>query len=218
MILAIDTSVGISLAVSDDTGQSIYEFEMHEAGAQGELTAWHIQVLLKTHRIAVADISTVIVGVGPGPFTGLRVGLATAEVFAFARHISVVGMCSLDAVGWLAQSSCVVVTNARRKELYWARYDATGMRIDGPSVDFPTVLAEKFIDCEFVGPGVEFYPDVVSGRNLALKASNLIRAHIAGVAKLLPVAPLYLREPDAVEPAPRKGTLQPVMDDPQAQT
>ncbi len=214
MILAIDTSVAISIAILDDDLSNILNVEADAAGAQGELTAWYIEGALRERGISVDDITEVIVGVGPGPFTGLRVGIATGEVFAFARKIPVTGVCSLDAIGYAAQRECVVVTNARRKELYWARYDSTGKRIAGPSVDFPAVIAEKFVGYEFIGPGVEIYPDVIAGQNVHLQVSDLVLAHRALVSEALPVAPLYLRAPDAVEPAPRKGTLQPVMDVP----
>jgi len=216
MILAIDTSVAISIALVDDDLSQSLDIDVDETGAQGELTAWYIEGALKTRGITVDDVTEVVVGVGPGPFTGLRVGLATADVFGFARKIPVIGVCSLDAIGFAAQRNCVVVTNARRKELYWARYDATGQRIEGPAVDFPAVIAEKFAGQDFVGPGVDIYPDVISGKRLLLQASDLVRAYRAQKAEQVPIAPLYLRAPDAVEPAPRKGTLQAVMDVPGA--
>ena len=90
------------------------------------------EVLARAGRTA-ADVSAVVSGTGPGPFTGLRVGLVTARTFAFARGIPVFGVCSLDAMAhqaWLEDAagmgqSCVVATDARRKEVYWARYDIT---------------------------------------------------------------------------------------------
>lgn len=224
MILAIDTSVaisislvngaGVEIALANDVAPEIHNVTIDESGSQGELTAWYIEGALRNLGISVDDIDEVVVGVGPGPFTGLRVGIATGEVFAFARGIPVIGVCSLDAIGYAAQRECVVVTNARRKELYWARYDVTGRRVEGPAVDFPAVIADKFAGQEFVGPGVEIYPELINGENISLHASDLVLAFRTHKAESLPISPLYLRAPDAVEPAPRKGTLQPVMDVP----
>ena len=114
-VLAIDTAVGISVALHN--GHSVVaEATRVEHGVQGELTTVMIAELLQQAGWTPADLTDVVVGVGPGPYTGLRVGIVTATVFGHARGIPVHGVCSLDAVGHDADGDCIVVTDARRKE------------------------------------------------------------------------------------------------------
>ena len=119
----------------------------------------------------------VIVGMGPGPFTGLRVGIAFAQSFALAREIPVIGICSLDAIDIqtaIDQEDYIAAIDARRKEIYWARYQG-GKRIEGPSVSKPDEV-EGFI--------IDQYPSPRKMVALA-KGENFTE-------------PLYLRRPDAV--------------------
>ncbi|GED97239.1 tRNA (adenosine(37)-N6)-threonylcarbamoyltransferase complex dimerization subunit type 1 TsaB [Gordonia crocea] len=160
-----------------------------------------------------ADLDAVVVGCGPGPFTGLRVGMATAAAYGDALGIPVYGVCSLDAiaaaVGDRAASSVLVVTDARRREVYSARY-ADGERVDGPGVMAPAALLETLdgasIDLVAGVPallpdtgwdGVEAAPDVAG---LAAVAAPAV---LDGEAPE-PLVPLYLRRPDAVELADQK--------------
>lgn len=203
-ILAIDASVGVSVAVLSSSG-NLTSSELVSHGMQGESTADFISQTISSAGLTVSDITDVVVGVGPGPFTGLRVGIVTAVVFAHARGIPVHGICSLDAVAYKYGKPCVVVTDARRKELYWAQYD--NGRTSQPQVAKPDVLADMFKGVDFVGPGVELYPEWISGTNLDLHASALAEIFASGTAQLGDVAPMYLRKPDAVEPTSRKSVL-----------
>jgi tRNA threonylcarbamoyl adenosine modification protein YeaZ len=115
---------------------------------------------------------------GPGPFTGLRVGIAFAQTFALARDISVIGVCSLDAIK-VDQSDYTVAIDARRKEIYWASYK-DGVRVDGPTVSKPAEV-DNFI--------IDVYPDM--GRLVELSKSQSV------------TEPMYLRRPDAVPTAER---------------
>lgn len=115
----------------------------------------------------------VIVGMGPGPFTGLRVGIAFAQSFALSRQIPVIGICSLDAIA-IDDESYIAAIDARRKEIYWARYQG-GQRVDGPSVSKPEEV-EGFV--------IDQYPSPKKMVALA-KGENFTE-------------PLYLRRPDAV--------------------
>jgi tRNA threonylcarbamoyl adenosine modification protein YeaZ len=115
----------------------------------------------------------VIVGMGPGPFTGLRVGIAFAQSFALARQIPVIGICSLDAIA-IEKESYTVAIDARRKEIYWARYQG-GQRVEGPSVNKPDEVSSFIIDC---------FPSPLKMVALA-KSENILE-------------PMYLRRPDAV--------------------
>lgn len=203
-ILAIDASAGISIAVRLADG-SVFEQNIADHGVQGEMTTHAISEVLSQAGISPADVTDVVVGVGPGPFTGLRVGIVTATVFAHALKIPVHGICSLDAVAFDSKQSCVVVTNARRKELYWARYD--GVRVEGPEVALPEAIAEKFPNETFIGPGADLYPDSISGHVTQLRAAALAELFTQGSAQLVDVVPMYLRKPDAVEPTSRKSVL-----------
>jgi tRNA threonylcarbamoyl adenosine modification protein YeaZ len=120
----------------------------------------------------------VVVGMGPGPFTGLRVGIAFARTFALAREIPVIGVCSLDAID-TGKSDYTVAIDARRKEIYWARYEG-GVRVEGPSVSKPDEVKDFIID---------LYPSVSSLVKLAENQSES--------------EPFYLRRPDAVPTAER---------------
>ena len=203
-VLAIDTSVGVSVAIlrsNDEVTQS----QAVDHGMQGELTAELISKVVTDSGLKIEEITDVVVGVGPGPFTGLRVGLVTASVFAHAREIPIHGICSLDAIAFDFAKPCIVVTDARRKELYWARYE--GIRIGEPQVSKPEVIASQFPDADFVGPGANLYPDYVSGNVTELKAGSLAKLFASGSAQLVDVSPMYLRKPDAVEPTTRKSVL-----------
>ena len=203
-VLAIDTSVGVSVAILKSNGE-LTQSQAVDHGMQGELTADLISKAVTDSGLEINEITDVVIGVGPGPFTGLRVGLVTAKVFAHAREIPIHGICSLDAIAFDYASPCIVVTDARRKELYWARYD--GIRIGEPQVSKPEVIAEQFPDTEFVGPGAQLYPEVISGKVMELKAGSLAKLFAAGSAQLVEVSPMYLRKPDAVEPTTRKSVL-----------
>ena len=203
-VLAIDTSVGVSVAILHSNGE-LTQSQAVDHGMQGELTAELISQVVTESGLAIAEITDVVVGVGPGPFTGLRVGLVTAAVFAHARGIPIHGICSLDAIAFDYAKPCVVVTDARRKELYWARYE--GKRIGEPQVSKPEDLLAQFPDSEFVGPGAQLYPDFISGKVMELKAGSLAKLFASGTAQLVEVSPMYLRKPDAVEPTNRKSVL-----------
>ncbi len=141
------------------------------------------------HGNAVADLvkqamgqgvnpDRVVVGMGPGPFTGLRVGIAFARAFAAARDLPVIGICSLDAIV-VDKSEYTIAIDARRREIYWARYKG-GVRIEGPAVNFPADVDGYILD---------LYPDV---------ARLVELSHSQSVSE-----PFYLRRPDAVATADR---------------
>lgn len=203
-VLAIDTSAGISVAhVTSEGGH--FEKDLDAHNLHGELTVQMIHDVLTEARVSPSDVTDIVIGVGPGPYTGLRVGIACATIFGFARDIPVHGLCSLDAVAHDFGKPCIVVTNARRKELYWAQYDHG--RVGDPQVSLPHDLAAAFPDAQFVGPGADLYPEALSGHVMGLRASALADLFLAGTAQLVPVTPMYLRAPDAVEPGKPKSVL-----------
>ncbi len=127
-----------------------------------ELLVPLVREVLDEAAVRPADLDAVVVGLGPGPFTSLRVGVVTAGAFADALGKPAYGICSLDAVGADVPGRVAVATDARRREVYWAVY-ADGVRIAGPFVGRPQtvvdVLREMSVD-RVVGPGVALYPDV----------------------------------------------------------
>jgi tRNA threonylcarbamoyl adenosine modification protein YeaZ len=135
---------------------------------------------LVQEALAVSDVDEVVVGMGPGPFTGLRVGIAFAQSFAVAREIPVRGVCSLDAIAaQIHEEDFIITVDARRKEVYWARY-THGVRISDPAVNFPADVTGAVIHADL-------FPEMVSLVNL--------QGNIA--------EPIYLRRPDAVATADR---------------
>ena len=172
--LAIDTSTSKTIVGIIEDGAVLFE-EAHEGAtdhgrALSELVAKALKVSKPPQQV--------VVGMGPGPFTGLRVGIAFAQTFALARDIPVIGVCSLDAIK-VDSTEYTVSIDARRKEIYWASYK-DGVRVDGPTVSKPAEV-ENFI--------IDVYPDM--GRLVELSKSQNV------------TEPMYLRRPDAVPTAER---------------
>jgi tRNA threonylcarbamoyl adenosine modification protein YeaZ len=174
----------------------------------GELLAPVIQHVLRSAGVRPGDLTRIAVGVGPGPFTGLRIGLVTATTMAMTLDIEAVGVCTLDVIAAAVEvdGAFLVATDARRKEVYWAHYAAPDQRLDGPAVDFPETVAT---DGPVAGNGPELYPEAfpnpVSPR--LPNAADLARIVAARTATLLPTRPLYLRRPDATVPGAAKRVL-----------
>jgi tRNA threonylcarbamoyladenosine biosynthesis protein TsaB len=220
LLLAIDTSTSAITVAVHDGSSVLAESSTIDARRHGEhLAPGIIGVLRKAGRRA-ADVTAVVSGLGPGPFTGLRVGLVTARTFAFARGIPALGVCSLDALAhqaWregavtAAAGGFVVATDARRKEVYWARYDVTdqgAVRTTEPAVSAPADVAAQLDGAPVVGRGGLLYPEVLPGRVGPLDVSaghlaDLAARLLAAGADLSDVEPLYLRRPDAVPTAER---------------
>jgi tRNA threonylcarbamoyl adenosine modification protein YeaZ len=102
--------------------------------AHAERLTPNVVAALNDAGLTMADLDAVVVGCGPGPFTGLRAGMATAAAYGHALNIPVHGVCSLDAIGVRTPGETLVVTDARRREVYWARY-RDGVRTHGPAVN-----------------------------------------------------------------------------------
>jgi tRNA threonylcarbamoyl adenosine modification protein YeaZ len=210
VLLAIDTSTPlVSVAVCDpEDGRALSRGTSDRPLAHGESLTPLVQAALVDAETTPDQLTQVVVGTGPGPFTGLRVGLVTARVLGLALGIPVRGICSLDALAAQAVASGVaepflVVTDARRKELFHASYDERGRRTDGPTVSRPADLPTDVLT---VGPGVGVHPDGftrTTGPD-AVEASALAVLLVGGRTEVTGPEPRYLRRPDAVVPGPPK--------------
>ena len=214
-LLALDTSSSAVTAAVHDGVRLLAEVTEPGAQAHGELLAPVVQRALADAGVEPRDLEGIVVGTGPGPFTGLRVGLVTARVMAEALGIPAYGVCSLDAIAAQAvgeervATSFAVATDARRKEVYLATYDATGARTSGPDVVRPGDVDRMLAAGPVVGEGAWLYPDVFDdprepGYVSAAWLAAYAVARIAAGEELGGTTPLYLRRPDAVENAARK--------------
>lgn len=210
LILAIDTAtpaVTAGVVRADAAGvHTLAERVTVDARAHAERLTPNIVAALADSGVAKTDLDAVVVGCGPGPFTGLRVGMATAAAFAHALDIPVHGVCSLDAIGVHTTGTVLVVTDARRREVYWARY-RDGARIDGPAVNAP---ADVPADAAAVA-GSPAHAALFDLPRLDLPyptPTGLARAVPDLSAEPAPLVPLYLRRPDAKPQPPRPVMLR----------
>jgi tRNA threonylcarbamoyl adenosine modification protein YeaZ len=216
LVLAIDTSspavtAGV-VAVGADVTLAAVRAPVSPRG-HGELLAPSVAACLADAGIAPTELAAIVAGLGPGPYTGLRVGLVTAAALAHALGIPAYGVCSLDAIGAACadEPELLVATDARRREVYWARY-RHGTRVDGPHVDKPADVPTEGITA-VAGAAAELYPWPELARRpefhpepqwLVESATDRIRVG----ANSEPLAPLYLRRPDAVVPGAPKQVSQ----------
>lgn len=201
-VLAIDSSGGSAVALVGDG-------ETSRALVPDPRThAEHLAELVATVTDGHEPPELVAVGTGPAPFTGLRAGLVTAESYAFARGIPVVGVASLDAIARTALDRggdiVTVVTDARRKEIYAASYAANGADDVTRLGDFYVGPASELQPPEgtrFVGSATGMYPEV-AGEDLGVDPVTIARIALARAAAGVeqPTQPLYLRRPDAKVP------------------
>jgi tRNA threonylcarbamoyl adenosine modification protein YeaZ len=187
IVLAIDTATPAVTAgvVRLDGVEVLAERVTVDARAHAEQLTPNVLGALADAGLTVNDLGAVVVGCGPGPFTGLRVGMATAAAYGHALGIPVHGVCSLDAIGIESAgttSDVLVVTDARRREVYWARY-RDGVRVEGPAVNTPADV-----------PGAE---DALLRAPVYPTVAGLVRAVADWTAEPAPLIPLYLRRPDA---------------------
>jgi tRNA threonylcarbamoyl adenosine modification protein YeaZ len=199
VFLAIDTSAGTSVAVVGG-GAVLAESSTADTMRHAEVVGDLLAGTLASAGIAPRDLEGVIAGMGPGPFTGLRVGIAAARAFAFGIGRPLLPAVSHDGVAFAAwrrgaRGSLVVVTDARRREVYWSAYelsDEAPVRADGPGL------------CP---PGEVPYPAAAR-----IDAAEVGAADLAQVALLHRAlgygdewnVPLYLRSPDVTMPGVRK--------------
>ncbi|WP_116041370.1 tRNA (adenosine(37)-N6)-threonylcarbamoyltransferase complex dimerization subunit type 1 TsaB [Amycolatopsis palatopharyngis] len=220
LVLAIDTAtpaVTAGVVALEPSRVTVLGTRVtHDARAHGELLTPHVLEAVTEAGIGLRDLDAIACGIGPGPYTGLRAGMATAGALGHSLNLPVYPVCSLDAIAAEVVSNgseapFVVVTDARRKEIYWAAYDGSGTRTEGPAVDRPAQVSDLLpAGTSAAGQGAELYREVLGAAVLepaTPTVAGLVRAAreglLAGTAPG-PLTPLYLRRPDAQEPGQRK--------------
>jgi tRNA threonylcarbamoyladenosine biosynthesis protein TsaB len=211
LLLALDTATPAVTVALHDGDRLLAELTTVDARRQGELLAAAIQQVTTEAGVSVPDVTAIAAGVGPGPYTGLRTGLVTARVLGSSLGVPAHGVCTLDviAAGALAAAAgreFLVATDARRRELYWARYSPAGERLSGPAVGVPASLPSGL---PVAGEGAHAYPATLAEPiepryPSAATLARLAAGRLAAGGPFLPLEPLYLRRPDAREPGPPK--------------
>lgn len=205
MLLAIDTSAGTSVAIVDpSTGEIVVERSTPDTMRHAEVIGTLLSEALSAADVRPSTLAGVVVGMGPGPFTGLRVGIAAARTFALGAGLPLHPMVSADAVARQealagASDTVMVVTDARRKEVFWSLYDlsaAEPIRLEGPGLSKPDALPHS---------------NVRRVDAAEIPAAQLALAAAALLASGLPLASdeaLYLRSPDVTMPSGIKRVTQ----------
>ncbi|GIH72036.1 tRNA (adenosine(37)-N6)-threonylcarbamoyltransferase complex dimerization subunit type 1 TsaB [Sphaerimonospora thailandensis] len=245
LVLAFDTATPAVTAALHDGDYVVAESTTVDARRHGELLAPAIEQVLRDSGVRLRDVTAIVAGTGPGPYTGLRVGLMTATALATTIGAPAFGVCTLDAIAYATGQTgqtgeidgpFLVATDARRKEVFWARYGDAVTRLDGPRVDRPDDLPP---DLPVVGAGARMYAETIgadrvagpehpsAGALAALAAGRLAGLTVEEAAELAempdgridsvekarelgvlgPPRPIYLRRPDAQIPgAPKRVT------------
>jgi tRNA threonylcarbamoyl adenosine modification protein YeaZ len=226
LLLGLDTATPAVTVALHDGGQPLAQLVAVDAHRHAELLAPAIAKVIADAGAERRDLTGIAVGVGPGPYTGLRVGLVTAKVLGAALDIPVYGVCTLDVIAADVEGHdrFLVATDARRRELYWAEYDETG-RQGAPRVGPPAGIPGRELPA--AGEGPLLYPELLPNGQAPTypAATTLCRIAVAAltarsadagipggpagrVPELLPAEPLYLRRPDAREPGTPKRVTQ----------
>jgi tRNA threonylcarbamoyl adenosine modification protein YeaZ len=217
LVMVVDSATPAVTAalvrVDGDSAQVLAERVTVDGRAHGELLAPQIADSLAAGDAKVTDLDAIVAGLGPGPFTGLRVGLVTAAAMGDALGIPTYGVCSLDAIGLTTWGRILVATDARRKEIYWAAYH-DGKRVAGPEVAKPDAVAVEDFDGT-CGDGAIRYQGVLDvppydgpRYPAAVSLAALAAERVVAKAPSETLTPLYLRRPDAVAPGERKPALR----------
>ncbi|MFI6338685.1 tRNA (adenosine(37)-N6)-threonylcarbamoyltransferase complex dimerization subunit type 1 TsaB [Streptomyces sp. NPDC050535] len=205
LLLALDTATpAVTVALHDGTSV-IASSSQVDARRHGELLLPAVDRVLAEADLRLDAVTGIVVGAGPGPYTGLRVGLMTADTFGLALGVPVYGLCTLDGLAYAAdiEGPFVVATDARRKEVYWARYADPRTRVSEPAVDRPADLDLGGLPA--VGAGALLYPDSFPDARApehvsAASLASLAAERLAAGEELPAPRPLYLRRPDAQVP------------------
>jgi|SRR5690554_6212676 len=210
MLLALDTSAGTTVAVVDRDRGVIAEIGEADTRRHAEVIGQLISDCLRQSAVAVDDLSAVAIGMGPGPFTGLRVGIAAGNAFALGAGKPPVRVISHDAIAFErysggASAPLLVVTDARRREVYWSAYsgiddDGVPVRVGEPGLARPDDLADAV-------PGFGNFERVDAHAVSAGALGMLAETTYAAGKPFAGAEPLYLRSPDVtVSSGPKRVT------------
>ncbi|WP_086820972.1 tRNA (adenosine(37)-N6)-threonylcarbamoyltransferase complex dimerization subunit type 1 TsaB [Allokutzneria sp. NRRL B-24872] len=228
LVLALDTATpavtaGVVALDGDALPELLAERVTVDPRAHTELLTPHLTAALDEAGVGLDQLDAIVCGSGPGPFTGLRVGMVTAAALGQVLNIPVHPVSTLDAIAFATpfHTSLLVVTDARRREVYWSVYCDQGWRVAGPHVDRPDAVAAKLADeladigiTEVSGPVAEQHAELFGLTVLPTTyptPTGLVGAaarELREGAEPAPLTPLYLRQPDAVEPGARKRVSQ----------
>ena len=227
LILGIDTSTAATSVALVRDGVVLARRDHIDARRHAEVLPLLVRETMDRAGHAMGDLDLIACGVGPGPFTGLRVGIALARAMADALDIDIAGVCSLDALGWQAGRRCTAVIRVRRAEVAWATYDEHGHRLQGPLISadvdrgagqlvigeggdpvaYPAAeavaafAAQRLAAGESIPAALDIPEDCASGSGSGTAA--LLAERSARGLLLMPALPLYLRRPDAIPTAER---------------
>jgi tRNA threonylcarbamoyladenosine biosynthesis protein TsaB len=216
LLLALDTSTSAITVALHDGASVLAEASTLDARAHGERLAPGIREVLAEAGATPGELTHVVCGLGPGPFTGLRVGIVTARVLAMVTGAALHGVCSLDALAAAGpEGEVLVATDARRKEVYWARYAVSPgsvRALSAPAVAKPTDLAPELRALPTLGRGPVLYPGLFAAPVEVLDVSaaalaSLAVTRLAAGEALADRDPLYLRRPDAAPNVVAKSAL-----------
>jgi tRNA threonylcarbamoyl adenosine modification protein YeaZ len=206
LVLALDTSTVVNIGLAEGE-RVLATATVADQMAHAEQLMPLISVCLDDAGVRPGDLGQLVVGLGPGPFTGLRVGVATAQVLSYVLQIELRGICSLDVLAaqfvGAGSEDFIVATDAKRREVYWARYRADGVRVGEPTVSRPSDVPRLPV----IGPAADLYSDQLLG---APGPRAMDPGVLASRGAMLPNAgrePLYLRHPDATELRRPKSVL-----------
>jgi tRNA threonylcarbamoyl adenosine modification protein YeaZ len=207
LVLAIDTSTPAVTAGVVADGELLAERVSVDARAHAERITPNVLAALADAGQSMAGLDAVVVGCGPGPFTGLRVGMATASAYGHALGIPVYGVCSLDAIGGQTRGEALVVTDARRREIYWARY-RDGVRTHGPEVSAPADVDPGAAQSVAGSPEHAALFGLPCVEPLFPNSVGLVAAVADWSQRPAELVPMYLRRPDAKTLAEREAAAQ----------
>ena len=208
-MLAFDTATPAVTVAVHDGAAALSSSTVIDARRHGELLAPAIDGVLREAAVDRRELTDIAVGVGPGPYTGLRVGLMTARTIGSVLGLRVHGVCTLDVLAYECRldEPFIVAVDARRKEVYWARYGVDHRRETDLAVDKPADVEVGGLPA--VGQGALLYPEAFPDERpptypSATVLGQLAAERLAAGETLAPPDPLYLRRPHAAAPGPRK--------------
>ena len=227
LVLAVDTSAAVVSVALGEVGTGAVEVlaacDVPAPNRHGELLAAAVAAVLAEASASPTSLGAVAAGLGPGPFTGLRVGVVTATTLGDALGVPAYGVCSLDALAHrvvakgVAGEGFVVCTDARRKQVYWARYDGSGRRAEGPDIGTAAAVAEHMrgVVPAVAGIGASLYADDLAAferidgvdHASAQDVVALVAQRVRDRAPADVMEPMYLRRPDAQPPGRLKSVL-----------